>query len=210
MRLFILMMFFLFLVGSRTQAQENLPLPAHESVEPLSSSEKELWRVRLEKKLNMVQTLAADFEQSGGADVLRGQITLARPNRLRLAYMPPPRWFFIGTGEQFVYYDADLKQVTYISEEDVPVAFLLQPSISLEQKDLKFTFYEGNDDLYVLTSRPGKAACTFSFDKKNLELRGWYFFDQNGLLVTVRLSNIVLNKKVNNDLFKFTDPNRPK
>ena len=92
----------------------------------------------------------------------------------------------------------------------MPVAFLLQPSISLEQKDLKFTFYEGEDALYVLTTRPGKAACTFAFDKKNLDLRGWYFFDQNGALVTVRLSNIVLNKKVNTDLFKFTDPNRPK
>jgi outer membrane lipoprotein-sorting protein len=206
----LVMLMMVFLIAANAQAQENLPLPAHEAVEPLSPSEAAVWRDRLEKKLNTVHMLTADFEQSGGGDILQGQLTLARPNRLRLAYMPPPRWLFIGTGEHFVYYDADLKQVTYISEEDVPVAFLLRPSISLEQKDLKFTFYEGNNDIYVLTSRPGKAACTFIFDKEKLELHGWYFFDQNGTLVTVRLNNVALNKKVNNDLFKFTDPNRPK
>lgn len=188
-----------------------LPLPATLQTEPLPPAESAAAFKQLDAYVKKLTTLRARFTQTNAdGSELRGSFALQRPGRLRLEYDPPPRWLFVGTGNSYVYYDADVKQVSYLGSSDLPLAFLIEDTATLESADLKFTFYENGDMLYALSRYGDNPPATFVFQKKPFQLAAWYILDQQQQLVTVTLQDVSVGKPLDAALFRFVDPNRPR
>jgi len=202
----------LFLLLSPVLAQAMPPpLPAVVQTEPLPPVKSAAALKQLDQYLKNLNTLSARFVQvNGDGSQLSGTFALQRPGRLRLEYDPPPRWLFVGTGNSYVYYDADVKQVSYLGRSDLPLAFLLEDDATLNRSDLKFTFYEDDTMLYALSRYADNPPATFAFQKNPFQLAAWYILDQEQQLITVTLQDVSAGKPLDAALFRFVDPNRPR
>jgi outer membrane lipoprotein-sorting protein len=188
-----------------------LPLPATLQTEPLPPAESAAAFKQLDAYVKKLTTLSARFTQTNAdGSELHGTFDLQRPGRLRLEYDPPPRWLFVGTGNSYVYYDADVKQVSYLGRSDLPLAFLLEDDATLNRSDLKFTFYEDDTMLYALSRYADNPPATFAFQKNPFQLAAWYILDQEQQLITVTLQDVSAGKPLDAALFRFVDPNRPR
>ncbi len=167
---------------------------------------------RVEAYLNDIRTMHARFVQyaEDGA-VASGDLYLQRPGRLRFEYTPPTPILMVATGRTFVFYDAELDQVTYLPLGATPLAFLLADRFSFADDDLAVTRMRDEPGALSITvtdpENPGEGEVTLVFGDAPLALRQWIVVDAQGRRTTVALTDMRTNLTLDEELFRFVDPN---
>jgi outer membrane lipoprotein-sorting protein len=166
---------------------------------------------RAEDYLNGVTTLKAHFMQvSPDGSTAEGTVYLSRPGRLRLDYDPPSPVQVIADGRFLIYYDKQLKQVSYVDLDSTPAGILVRPKVKLDGEDLKVTkvsHQPGILDVSVIKAAdPAQGRITLVFSEAPFRLRQWQVTDPQGQVTTVSLFDTESGLSLDKDLFYFKDP----
>lgn len=167
---------------------------------------------RIEKYLNNLRTMKADFLQStNDGRIAEGKLYLQRPGRLRVEYNPPTPVLIVSDGRQVYYYDAELQQVNSGNLSDTPAAVLVRENYTFG-KDVKVVRYERGPNVIRVTLEDSKnedaGELDLTFQDSPLVLKQWRIVDPQGVEVTVALSNTRRDVPLEPKLFEFTDPTK--
>ncbi|HXP98136.1 MAG TPA: outer membrane lipoprotein carrier protein LolA [Telmatospirillum sp.] len=166
---------------------------------------------RAEEYLNGVTTLKAHFMQvSPDGSTTDGTVYLSRPGRLRLDYEPPSPIQVIADGNFLIYYDKQLKQVSYLGLESSPAGVLVRAKVKLSGADLKVTKVAHQPGVLQVTviraDDPGQGSITLVFTQSPFQLRQWQVTDPQGQITTVSLFDTELGVTLDKEMFYFKDP----
>jgi outer membrane lipoprotein carrier protein len=177
---------------------------------------------RLIQSLASTQSLTADFVQVTAAKSARqrvssGSLWISKPGLLRWETKKPYPQLQILDGEQFWLYDPDLMQATVrpVAAANLSgVAALLLNSGPLAQETLlaRYEFQELPDrerlswvQVTPKSPEPGLTKILVGIDAQALT-RAFEIHDSLGQITRVDLSNVVKNKVLDVNLFKFNPP----
>jgi len=167
---------------------------------------------RAEDYLNTIKTLKARFTQvSPSGDSIDGSIYLSRPGKMRLDYDPPSPIQVMANGNFLIYFDKQLKQVSYLDLESSIAGVLVRDQVQLDGPDLKLVKMSRAPDLLNITvthrKDPSQGQITLVFTEKPFALRQWKVIDAQNQLTTVSLYEPQPGIPLDPSLFKFDDPN---
>lgn len=167
-----------------------------------------------------VTTLQASFTQKRENPLLssitnsRGTLYQKRPDRFLMKFSQPAGDMILSDGRYFwVYYpSADRKQVIRADARqgaaggvDLQAQFLGDPL-----KRFTHTYHGLQNGQHVLTMVPrtnvGYKSLKVWIDAKDSLVRRFILTENNGVVVEIALSGLVVNKPLSNDLFRFTPP----
>jgi outer membrane lipoprotein-sorting protein len=166
---------------------------------------------KAEAYLNDVTTLKAHFMQvSPDGSTTDGTVYLSRPGRLRLDYEPPSPIQVIADGHFLIYFDKQLKQVSYLDLDASPAGVLVRAKVKLNGEDLKVTKVTHQPGVLNVTiikaSDPGQGSITLVFTQSPFQLRQWQVTDPQGQITAVSLFDAETGLSLDKDLFYFKDP----
>lgn len=167
-------------------------------------------------KLNAIQSMTASFKQIVKAkkrEVSRssGTMALQRPGRFRWQTKQPMAQLVVADGQKMWVYDVDLEQVTVKNQEKGlggTAALFLSGYDNTVTRDFDVTqTMQGNVMVFDLHSKSSKA----NFQRIKLlftqdTLTGLEMYDQLGQTTFVTLSQIKVNPKLAETVFKFKPP----
>jgi outer membrane lipoprotein-sorting protein len=161
--------------------------------------------------LNSVATLKAHFMQvSPDGSTTDGTVYLSRPGKLRLDYEPPSPIQVIADGNFLIYYDKQLKQVSYLGLDSSPAGVLVRAKVKLSGGDLKVTKVAHQPGVLQVTiiraDDPGQGSITLVFTQSPFQLRQWQVTDPQGQITTVSLFDAELGVALDKEMFYFKDP----
>ena len=167
--------------------------------------------------LRSISTLKADFTQADrSGQMVRGELTLKRPGRIRFEYDDSVNMLIVGDGKSLTMVDYDVRQVQRWPIRNSPLGALLDPSRDLKRYGtLKPT---ANPDVLSVevrdTKHPEYGVITLIFVRDasapgGLELVSWVSLDSQNKRTTIRLANHRYGLAVPNRTFRWRDP-RPK
>lgn len=167
-----------------------------------------------------VTTLKANFTQKrenpllGSTNNSRGTLYQKRPDRFLMKFSQPAGDIILSDGRYFwVYYpSADRKQVIRAAATrgaaggvDLQAQFLGDPLTRFTH-----TYHGLENGLHVLTMVPrtnmGYKSLKVWIDAKDSLVRRFILVENNGVVVEIGLSGLVVNQPLSNDLFRFTPP----
>ena len=165
---------------------------------------------RVEKYLNDISTLKADFVQiSPDGTTASGKFYLERPGRLRFTYNPPEENFVVADGLFIYFWDSKLRQQTNSPIGATLADFILRKKIKLSDDVTVTKVEKANNALKVTlvqTKDPGMGGLTFTFAEKPFVLVSWTVLDASGQTTTVALSDVQTGLELDPDLFYFRAP----
>ncbi|HVI52801.1 MAG TPA: outer membrane lipoprotein carrier protein LolA [Candidatus Sulfotelmatobacter sp.] len=167
---------------------------------------------RAEEYLNTIKTLKARFTQiSPAGDSIDGSVYLSRPGKMRLDYDPPSPIQVMANGNFLIYYDKQLKQVSYLDLESSIAGVLVRDQVRLDGPDLKLLKITHAPDLLNITvthrKDPSQGQITLVFTEHPFALRQWKVVDAQNQLTTVSLYQPQQGIPLDSELFHFVDPN---
>lgn len=164
---------------------------------------------RVEDYLNSITTLTADFLQiapDGGAST--GTFTLSRPGKLRWEYNPPVPVLIVANGSLITYYDAELKQASYVSSKSSLAAFLTRKNIRFSG-DVELTKTTKSAGLLKISiiqkGKKEEGELTLICNSQPLLLRKIEVIDASGQQTSITLSDIKYGVKLDKGLFILQD-----
>ena len=185
-------------------------LPAAAVVrDPVTASAEDL--ARIERYLNSLRTLRADFLQIGpdGATAT-GTFYYARPDKMRLDYDPPSELLIIANDWKLVYQDRRLEQISQLFTSQTPLGFLLDDEIRLRDGEVTVTSLERRGGevqvTLVQTDEPAEGSITLAFAEQPFELRRWTIVDAQGYATHIVLEDIETGVALDEELFIFRNP----
>ena len=148
---------------------------------------------RIEGYLNHLKSIAADFMQVGDdGSMMRGDIAIQRPGKMRVNYDAPSQDFIVADGDQVHIWNADLKSQTNLDQGSSLAEFILRDPIRLsgDVTVTKFQRLPAKLELTLAqTNDPADGTLTLIFEDKPLLLRQWRVVDAQGHLTGVNLEN---------------------
>lgn len=167
-----------------------------------------------------VTTLKANFTQKrenpllGSTNNSRGTLYQKRPDRFLMKFSQPAGDMILSDGRYFwVYYpSADRKQVIRAPATQAAAGGVDLQAQFLGDPLTRFTHtYHGLENgLHVLTMVPrtntGYKSLKVWIDAKDSLVRRFILIENNGVVVEIGLSGLVVNQPLGNDLFRFTPP----
>ena len=164
----------------------------------------------VERYLNSIQTLKADFTQVGAdGGLAEGVIYLRRPGRLRVEYAPPVPVLIVGDGLLLHYHDKELGQVNDWFIFDTPLGALTRDEVRFGEDLVVTGLVQGSGRIEVTVVQggdPGAGSLTLIFEADPPFLRHWRVIDAQGLVTTVSLHDLETNIPLRPTLFVFDDP----
>ena len=119
----------------------------------------------------------------------------------------------VGDGDNIIYNDKDLEQVTNIDYEDVPASLILANNIRIDGKEIEVSnYYEDSGSVVVKLKYPSKPEImpiTLTFTTNPFTLRQWSIVDPQSVEVIVSLYNVETDVALDSDLFKFKKAKSP-
>lgn len=192
-------------------------------LEPLATTEVEeiksgVGLEDIEKYLNNIKTMTADFTQNAYGQMSYGHLSMARPGRVRFEYTDETPILVVSDGNNVSFIDYEVSQVTRWPVNDTPLAFLLKDNLSLEDDVVilgagpdpfaGYTYLTAKDP-----EKPEQGEMTLIFrgrlDGKGADaftLYGWEVIDAQGNITNIRLANREFNVPLDKDLWDFDDP----
>lgn len=166
---------------------------------------------RIEKYLNGIQNMSADFLQIDDAGgLMRGHIAISRPGKMRVTYAPPSKDFIIADGSFVHIWDDALQSQTNVDQDSSLAQFILRDPVQLTG-DVTITriehFASKIEMTLVETNDPEAGSLTLVFEDKPLKLRQWKVADAQGRQTGVNLENISERTEFPADTFVFVPPN---
>lgn len=164
---------------------------------------------KIENYLNNINTLEADFVQmSSNGGSAEGKIYIEKPSKIRMEYTAPDPLLIVGNGDYIIYNDKELDQITNIDYKDIPATMILSNKIKFDGKNLKVAdFYKDSGQTSVtveMPNSPGVKPITLIFDNSPFRLKQWKVIDQQNIEVTISLFDAEQDKKLDENLFKFS------
>lgn len=166
---------------------------------------------RIEKYLNNLKSIAADFMQiddRGGT--MRGQIAIKRPGKMRVTYSDPNKDFIVADGDMVHIWDNQLRSQTNVEESDSLANLILRENIVLSG-DVTITQFRRFPAKMEVTLRettdPGAGQLTLVFEDHPLILRQWKVLDPQGRVTGVNLENEQTDVEFPGNMFDFVAPN---
>jgi outer membrane lipoprotein-sorting protein len=167
----------------------------------------------VEDYLNSIRTFKAEFKQYGADSIVRtGVFYLSKPGKVKWEYIEPKRMMIMGNGNQIVYCDYELEEVSYVSSKSVLAHFLSKESINLS-KDISVEKYIKGKHYAELTvydkasekeTNISKLILKFEYDPFRLiEIS---IIDLNEQETEIIFNNIKTNIDLEKSIFVFKNP----
>jgi outer membrane lipoprotein-sorting protein len=190
--------------ASAAQAAQPGSTPA-----PLSSEDKNNL-MRIEDYLNHLKNITADFLQIDDAGgILRGEIAISRPGKMRVTYNPPNNDFIIADGSFVHVWNDDLKSQTNVEQGSSLAEFILRDPVRLsgDVTVTKVMHYPAKLEVTLVQSNdPGAGSLTLVFEDRPLKLRQWKVVDAQGHMTGVTLENMSEGMTFPANTFLFIPP----
>jgi outer membrane lipoprotein-sorting protein len=168
--------------------------------------------VRIEAYLNGIKTLRTRFLQiAQNGDAAAGELTIARPGRMRLEYDPPQPTLLIANGTFLIYIDRYLEQVTHVFLKNTPVGVLVAENIKLSGDQTVTRFVREPGVIRVTLAKTTEAEegnITLVFADAPLALRQWVVVDAQGTRTSVTLDALEYGVAVKPEMFEYKKPER--
>ena len=163
----------------------------------------------IEKYLNNISNLSADFVQNSEGAVVEGKFYLARnketSGKMRVEYNASPKILIIVNGAVLSYFDVELDEVSHLRTNTTPASLLTRPNISFNAKDVEVTDVKKTENQIKISlmKKNRKEAGEFSliFKTNPIEFSKMEVKNDLNQKVLVTLSNINFEKKLPNNLF---------
>lgn len=167
---------------------------------------------RIEAYLSRQSTIISDFTQvAPDGSVATGKFYLQRPGKMRWQYNPPTPVLIVANGNELVYYDYELQQVTYIPISGSLVSFLARDPIRFSG-EVGITTFESQATAVRIEvaqrNKPDEGRLMLEFSDVPLQLKSMIVTDATGQTTTVALSNAKYGAKIEPELFVFKDPRK--
>ena len=191
-----------FALGQAAQAQETGALALDGAAQESLAA--------VERYLNGLQTLKADFKQIGPeGEPAEGVIYMRRPGLLRVEYAPPVPVLIVGDGLWIHYHDKELGQVNDWFIYETPLGALTR-EVTRFGEDLEVTGFAKRSGRIEVTvvheDDPRGGSLTLILDADPLRLIRWRVTDAQGLVTNVTLHDLQTNIRLPRRLFVFDDP----
>jgi outer membrane lipoprotein-sorting protein len=166
---------------------------------------------RIEEYLNELKSITANFLQiddQGG--VLRGDIIIQRPGKMRVTYDPPSKDFIVADGNNVHIWNDDLKEQTNVDEEGSLANFILRDHVTLSGDVVvtKFQRFPAKMEVSLIEADdPASGQLTLIFEDRPLKLRQWRVTDGQGHTIGVNLENAHEGGSFPASTFHFIPPN---
>lgn len=156
--------------------------------------------------LENLTTLEARFIQlTSNGEEARGELLLARPDRLRFEYDPPHPLLLVANSGQLLYYDRELKEASYVAVSDTPLWFLLREEIDFAD-EIDILAVENGPGVLRLTladpDEPNGGRLTLVFSDNPLQLRQWEVIDGQGIMTRITLADPRFGVEIDSDEFR--------
>ena len=190
------------------------PTQAQQSASVVFDEAQEETLAAVERYLNGLQTLRADFTQVGPrGEVAEGVIHMRRPGLLRVEYAPPVPVLIVGDGLWIHYHDMELGQVNDWFIYETPLGALTK-EVTRFGEDLEVTAFARRGRLIEITvvheDDPRGGSLTLVLSADPLRLLQWRVTDAQGYVTKVTLHDLETNIRLPRRLFVFDDPrNKP-
>ena len=187
-KLLCLLCFFTFATEAKAQSAENLQ--------------------KIETYLNSIKSIEATFVQmASNGSTAEGRLFIKKPNKIRMEYAEPTNVLIVGNGENIVYNDLDLDQVTHIDYDDIPASMILSDKIKIDGEKIKIIdFYQDSGSTSITLDYAQKGdigPVTLVFSNNPMELKQWKIVDPQSVEVSVSLYDAKRDGEIDDEVFKF-------
>jgi outer membrane lipoprotein-sorting protein len=169
---------------------------------------------RVENYLSGLSSITSEFTQVAPDGTLTsGKFFLERPGKMRWQYNPPTPVLMVANGSELIYYDYELEQLTHIPLDSTLIGFLAKNKISFSDSVGIISFEEKMGSIRIgiaQRERPTDGQLVLEFVDKPLLIRNMVVTDTSGLVTTVSLNNANFGAKIDEKLFEFRDPRKPR
>ena len=154
--------------------------------------------------------MTADFVQIGpNGRRSEGELSVARPGRMRFEYTQPARFEIVADGRSVAVIDRKLNTQDEYFIAQTPLKFLLSDHIDIARDTRVLSVaQEGNVVTIEIEDRAalgGTAHLTLVFDASTFALKRWTVIDAQGFQTVVTLSNLDLTTKPDPALFHIDE-----
>jgi len=163
---------------------------------------------KIENYLNGISNMEASFVQmaSNGA-TSEGKLYISKPSKIRMEYAPPTDILIVGNGDEIIFHDKELDQITNIDYSDVPGTKILTETIKIDGKTLKVDdfFKDAGSTTITLeyTKEKDMGPITLVFSNMPFELKQWKIIDPQSVEVTLSLYDVQTNAPLDQNLFSY-------
>jgi outer membrane lipoprotein-sorting protein len=166
---------------------------------------------KAEDYLNALGNLQARFLQvNPDGDVAEGDLYVARPGKMRIAYDPPTPMLVVADGVWLIYVDKEVNEASYIDLGETPAGLLLKRDLSFSDPDIVLkgvTLGPGTVAITAAQKRSeGQGRLTFVFADAPFELKQWRVLDAQNREVTVTLYDAKTGGAFDKALFEYAKP----
>lgn len=185
-----------------------MPMVGSAQVSPLT---------QVQQHIRALDTMKAQFTQTDrNGRVLKGELTLKRPGKVRFQYEKGVPLLVVGDGKALTMIDYQVRQVSRLPIGSSPLSALLDPDRDISKiasvsslSDAKVLIIDARDPKH-----PEHGSYRFSFARTGsgpagLILQGWSVRDPQGNRTDVQLKDQRLNVAVSENAFRWVDP-RPR
>ena len=189
--------------------------PANAQERPVFSKQQAALLNVAQDYLARVKTVRANFVQinPGTSVVSSGEIFIAKPGKLKMAYASPFAIDYYVNGDNLMQYDHDLDEVTRAQAPENPLKILLYDDISLTRNDLmdvtNVVDDRDNFSVFLLNKTEDVREITgliLRFRKTPTELLGIERVDNEGNKTETSLTSIKVNGRIEDSVFAFKRP----
>ncbi|MBR2299216.1 MAG: outer membrane lipoprotein carrier protein LolA [Alphaproteobacteria bacterium] len=163
---------------------------------------------KIENYLNAMTTMESNFVQmaSNGA-TSEGKLYISKPSKIRMEYAAPTDVLIVGNGDEIIFHDKELDQITNIDYDDIPGTKILTDTIKIDNKSLKVTDFYKDAGSTTITLEYAKSKdmgpITLIFNNNPFELRQWKIIDPQSVEVTLSLYDTTIDKPLDENLFSY-------
>ncbi len=168
---------------------------------------------RIDDYLNALTTISADFTQVAPDGTLSsGKFYLKRPGQMRWQYEPPTPILMIANGNELIFYDYELQQVSHIPVDSTIASFISRPQISLRDASIEMVDFESQPGAIRVTIRqkgkPENGTLLLEFSDYPLQIKNMVVTDAQNQVTTVSLNNALFGRPLDKSLFIFREPKK--
>lgn len=162
---------------------------------------------RIEAYLNGIKTMRTRFLQiAQNGNAAAGELTIARPGRMRLEYDRPQPTLLIANGTFLIYIDRYLDQTTHVFLKNTPVGVLVAENIKLSGELTVTRFLREPGVIRVTLAKTTEAeegTITLVFSDAPMALRQWVVVDAQGARTSVTLDALEYDVAVKSEMFEY-------
>ena len=215
MRKLVLFIFILCLsvpaLAAQPKAKKNAVVKQPQTTQPVSPEQNARDIERIEKYMNGMKSLQAEFTQvSDNGELRHGKMEILRPGRMRIVYDAPSKDFIIADGNFINIWDGDLQQQTSLPIDANLGDIMLRENIKLSGDITVDNIDRAPARIEITlfaTKDQGAGKLTLVFEDNPLKLRQWRVFDAQGRTTSVSLENAREGVELSSSIFHFTPPN---